>query len=240
MQQAVDQIDAIPSLDELVRLDVSTTAADPARAFAVWFRTDLATYRLTSAVELYSADGRLVSAFRLSLPEYATTEYRSPGCSWDEPFDGRHVWFQRATRAADRRGSACAAAVSGLVVRVMLDYRTLPFISSQSPYLESLRPNRQIAPEGVSGRDVEFIVYGWSRAPIFESGTRVWTLPDAIFQRLVESREPFWGALDRNDQTFRVYFLSDRGGIYALGYSVISWVGHLINLAELVMLAVVL
>ena len=39
-------------------------------------------------------------------------------------------------------------------------------------------------------------------------------------------------------QTFRVYFLSDRGGIYALGYPVISWIGHLINLAELVMLAV--
>ena len=95
-------------------------------------------------------------------------------------------------------------------------------------------------PEGVSGRDVEFIVYGWSRAPIFESGTRVWTLPDPVFQRLVESREPFWATLDRDDQTFRVYFLSDRGGIYALGYPVISWVGHLINLAELVMLAVVL
>ena len=82
--------------------------------------------------------------------------------------------------------------VGSIVVRVMLDYRTLPFISSQSPYLESLRPNRQVAPEGVSGRDVEFIVYGWSRAPIFESGTRVWTLPDPVFQRLVESREPFW------------------------------------------------
>jgi len=78
--------------------------------------------------------------------------------------------------------------VGSLVVRVMLDYRTLPFISSQSPYLESLRPNRQVVPEGVSGRDIEFIVYGWSRAPIFESGTRVWTLPDPVFQRLVNSR----------------------------------------------------
>ena len=242
LQQAVDQIDAIPSLDELVRLDVTTPAADPARAFAVWSRTDLATYRLTSAVELYSADGRLVSAFRLSLPEYATTEFRSPGCSWDEPFDEvspfgsseRHVL--RISRGVCVRGRM----VGSLVVRVMLDYLTLPFISSQSPYLESLRPNRQVAPEGVSGRDVEFIVYGWSRAPIFESGTRVWTLSDPVFQRLIESREPFWGGLERDGQTFRVYFLSDRGGIYALGYPVISWAGHLINLAELVMLAVVL
>ena len=242
LQQAVEQIDAIPSLDTLVRLDVLTPAADPTRAFAVWSRTDLATYRLTSAVELYSADGRLVSAFRLSLPEYATTEYRSPGCSWDEPFDEvspfgsseRHVL--RIARGVCVRGRV----VGSLVVRVMLDYRTLPFISSQSPYLESLRPNRQVAPEGVSGRDVEFIVYGWSRAPIFESGTRVWTLPDPVFQHLVQSRERFWAPLDRDDQTFRVYFLSDRGGIYALGYPVIGWVGHLINVAELVMLAFVL
>ena len=239
LQQAVDQIDAIPSLDEFVRFDVLTPAADPARAFAIWSRTDLATYRLTSAVELYSADGRLVSAFRLSLPEYATTEYRSPGCSWDEPFDEvspfgsseRHVL--RIARGVCVRGRL----VGSLVVRVMLDYRTLPFISSQSPYLESLRPNRQVAPEGVSGRDVEFIVYGWSRAPIFESGTRVWTLPDPVFQRLVQSREPFWAPVERNDQNFRVHFLSDRGGIYALGYPAISWVGHLINLAELVLLA---
>ena len=242
LQQAVEQIDAIPSLDELVRLDVSTPAADPARAFAVWSRTDLATYRLTSAVEVYSADGRLVSAFRLSLPEYATTEYRSQGCSWDQPFDEvspfgsseRHVL--RIARGVCVRGRM----VGSIVVRVMLDYRTLPFISSQSPYLESLRPDRQVVPEGVSGRDVEFIVYGWSRAPIFESGTRVWTLPDAVFQHLVESRDRFWATLDRDDQTFRVHFLSDRGGIYALGYPVISWVGHLINLAELVTLAVVL
>jgi signal transduction histidine kinase len=242
LQQAEDQIDAIPSLDALVRLDDSTPAPDPTRAFAVWSRTDLATFRLTSAVELYSADGRLVSPFRLSLPEYATTEYRAPGCSWDQTFDEvspfgsseRHVL--RTGRGVCVRGRM----VGSIVVRVMLDYRTLPFISSQSPYLESLRPNRQVAPEGVSGRDVEFIVYGWSRAPIFETGTRVWTLPDPSFKRLVESREPFWATLDRDDQTFRVYFLSDRGGIYALGYPVISWVGHLINLAELLMLAVVL
>src|SRR6185503_8532115 len=111
---------------------------------------------------------------------------------------------------------------------------------SQSAYLESLRPNRQVTPEGVSGRDVEFAVYGWSRAPIFASGTSVWTLPDSVFRVLVESREPFWATLERSGERFRVYFLSDRGGIYALGYPVITWAGHLINLAELVMLAAVL
>jgi two-component system nitrogen regulation sensor histidine kinase NtrY len=123
---------------------------------------------------------------------------------------------------------------------VMLDYQTLPFISSQSPYLESLRPNPQAPPEGVSGRDIEFAVYGWSRAPLFASGTSVWTLPDDVFRRMVESREPFWATVERDGRRFRVYFLTDRGGIYALGYPVVTWFGHFVNLAELMVLTGVL
>jgi signal transduction histidine kinase len=240
LQQAVDQIDAIPSLAGFVfGADVATPTID--RAFAVWSRTDLAVYRLTSTVELYSADGALVSRFAL-VPEYATARNRATGCRWEQPIDEvapfgsseRHVL--RTGRGICDRGRI----VGSIVVRVMLDYRTLPFISYQSPYLESLRPNRQAPPEGVSGRDVEFVVYGWSRAPIFESGTSVWTLPDDVFQQLVESREPFWSSIDRDHEAFRVYLLSDRYGIYALGYPLITWVGHLINLAELVMLVAAL
>jgi len=243
LQQAVeqiDQIDQIAVLEELIRPDAGTPATN--RAFTVWSRTDLATYRLTSSVELYGRDGTLLSPFALSLPEYSTAPYRPTQCTWEQPIDEvspfgsseRHVL--RTGRGVCVRGRI----VGGIVVRVMLDYRTLPFISSQSAYLESLRPNRQVTPEGVSGRDVEFAVYGWSRAPIFESGTSVWKLPDAVFTRLITSREPFWAPVERNGPRFRVYFLSDRGGIYALGYPVITWAGHLINLAELVMLAAVL
>ena len=126
--------------------------------------------------------------------------------------------------------------VGSLVVRVMLDYRTLPCISSQSPYLESLRPNRQAPAEGIAGRDVEFVVYGWSRAPLCESETSVWALPDAAFGRLVQSREPFWASMVRDGDTFRLYLLSDRYGLYALGYPVIPWIGHLITLADLSLL----
>ncbi len=98
----------------------------------------------------------------------------------------------RASRGICERGRE----VGAIVVRVMLDFRTLPFISSQNPYLESLRPDREAPAESAPGRDVEFVVYGWSRAPIFASGTSVWALPDAVFQRMVESRAPFWATLD--------------------------------------------
>src|SRR5436309_3182745 len=121
----------------------------------------------------------------------------------------------------------------------MLDPEDLPFISSQSPYLEALRPIAR-PQEAVSGRDVEFAMYGWSRSPIYALGPDVWTIPDSVFDRTVQSREPFWTSLERDDQTFRVYILNDRGGIYVLGYPTVTWAGHLIGLAELVMLAFVL
>jgi len=240
LQEAVDQIDALPSLAPFVQAsNLSTPTTD--RAFVVWSRTVLSTYRLTSALELYRADASLVSRFS-NLPEYAPASYRATGCAWEQVFDEvspfgsseRHVL--RTGRGICERGRV----VGSVMVRVMLDYRALPFISSQSPYLESVRPNRQAPQEGVSGRDVEFAAYGWSRAPIFESGTRVWTLPDDVFGRLVESREPFWETISRDGQRFRVRFLSDRGGIYAIGYPAITWFGHITNLAELMLLAGVL
>ena len=242
LQRTVEQIDQVPSLAEFV-LGLTSETPTTDRAFVVWSNTDLARYRLTSAIDLYDAEGRVVSSFALHLPEYATARFKASGCgSWEQPFDEispfgsseRHVL--RTSRGICQDGRL----VGSIVVRVMLDYQTLPFISSQSPYLESLRPNPQAPPEGVSGRDIEFAVYGWSRAPLFASGTSVWTLPDDVFGRMVESREPFWATVERDGRSFRVYFLTDRGGIYALGYPAVTWFGHFVNLAELMVLTGVL
>jgi signal transduction histidine kinase len=235
--KTLDEIDALPLSDYLHGTPDSTTE----RALAVWQATDLARSRLTSAIELYGADGSLVSRFALNLPEYATPRHQSTSCEWESfeevlPFGAseRHV-AQASSGICDRgilRGS--------IVVRVMLDYRTLPFLTSQNPYLESLRPERAAAPEGSQGNDIEFAAYGWSRAPFSEAGASTWTLTDDLFRRAVASRQPFWTTLPRNDGLFRVYFTNDRGGIYAIGYPVMTTFGHLVNLAELMVLVAVL
>jgi signal transduction histidine kinase len=238
VRNSLAEIDAGPSLKEFVAgVDVPTPTTD--RAFVAWSRTDLATYRLTSALELFNAQGRPVSRFALSLPEYSTSAYRATGCAWEPLVDEvsplgsieRHVL--RTSRGICDRGRI----LGGIVVRAMLDPRTLPFISSQSPYLQSLRLGRPSPSEGVFGRDIEFAMYGWSRAPIYAFGTSVWPLRDADFQRMVDSRDRFWTTIDRDEETFRVYLQNDRYGIYALAYPVITWLGHLINLSELVLLA---
>ncbi len=241
---ALGEIEAMPWLAQVVTGPIDSTAqtADRAyRAFLVWSGTDLNVYRPTSAVELYDDDGRLISRFALNLPDYAAPPHQAAGCQWDvvdemSPFGSSQRHVLRASRAICTGGER----VGSIVVSVMLDFQTLPFIESQSPYLESLQPDRQLAAEGAFGRDVEFVAYGWSRTPTFNSGTSVWPLTDAVFQRMVTSRAQFWTTVERDGVNFRVFFMSDRGGCYALGYPVITWGKHFVNVAELIFLVGVL
>jgi signal transduction histidine kinase len=242
LPHALEAIEAMPSLAEFVTSSSEDQAPTTDRAFIVWSQTELATYRITSAVELYGPNGRLVSRFALILPEYGTTNDRTGSCDeWDlyeevSPFGSTLRPVLRASRAICTDGRR----VGAIVVRAMLDYRSLSFISSDTPYVESSNANALAPPEGAVAHDLEFAVYGWSRAPIYAPGTSVWPLSDAVFDRMVASREPFWTETTRDGDRFRVYFFNDSFGIYALGYPAISALGHLINLGELVFLAAVL
>ena len=240
VRDALDQVDRMPGLAALVTspadVDASTT-----EGFVVWSQTDLQRYRLTSAVELYRVDGRLASRFALRLPEYAPGRYAATRCEWDISSDVSPIGTLESHELRATRGICDHnRIVGGIVVRAMLDYRTLPFIAAKAPYLDTTVATRQPVPEDVAGRDVEFAVYGWSRSPIFSSRSAAWPLSDATFDRLTASREPFWETVEQDSVGYRVHFFSDRGGVYALGYPVITPVGHLINLAELVTLVFVL
>ena len=143
------------------------------RAFQVWRVTGLAMYPVTSSVELYGADGRLVSRFAFNLPDDLTAVPRSDEetCDWAiyeevSPFFAEERRILHAGRAlCDANGRPAGS----IVVHAMLDYANLPFILSQSPYVELMRPADPLRGEGISGRDIEFAVYGWSRTPLYAS-----------------------------------------------------------------------
>jgi signal transduction histidine kinase len=238
LYKALEQIDAMRTLADFVRTTGTTTTDS---ALAVWLSTSLATSRLTSAIELYGADGALVSRFALNLPEYTTSRYEATNCDWEIfeevlPFGASERNVPRASKGICDHGVIRGS----IVVKVMLDYRALPFMIPQNPYMELLRPNSGAAPEGSQGNDIEFVSYSWSRATVSASGTGTWILPDDVFQRAVASRQPFWTTLQRDNTRFRVYLTNDRGGIYAIGYPMPTWFGHLVNLAELIVLVLVL
>jgi signal transduction histidine kinase len=99
-----------------------------------------------------------------------------------------------------------------------------------------LRGDDPSAADAAPRERVEFTVYGWSRRPLYISGRDTWPLSEDTFRRIFASRAPFWARAAINDDEYDVYFLNDRGGIYALGYPVTSPFGHMISVAELLVL----
>jgi signal transduction histidine kinase len=253
LKAALGEIDQIPGLPELVAAG-PRGSVPPGPAFLVWSRTGLATERVTSAVELYGADGALVSRFALNLPEYTATSspWKEQGCQWDEfgevsPFGSEERLLLHAGRGVceadastdNTAGASPRHTVGAVVVHVMLDYNALPFITSKSPYYDlvgAMAPGQQ---ESVLGRDLEFAAYGWGRRPIYSSSDSTWPLDDVMITRIASSRRAFWTVLARNDQQYAAYVLNDRAGIYVLGYPVATPLEHLVNLAELTTLALV-
>jgi signal transduction histidine kinase len=243
LNQALTQIDALPDLAELVQ------AADPAAtgpaafetAFRVWERTVLEQLRLTSSVELHDAAGTLVSRFALKLPHTGGPPiYQESSCEWElfeevSPFFAEERRLLHAGRGICVDGALGREVVGAIAIHVTLDYSNLSFITAQSPYTALLRGGDVTEPSPHQG--VEFTVYGWSRRPLYMSGRDTWPLGEEIFQRIFASREPFWARASIGDDEHDVYFLNDRGGIYALGYKLTSPFGHLISVSEVVVLS---
>ena len=203
----------------------------------------LARARLTSDLEVYDGAGRLVSCFALNFPAYnraaQPTEPLS-GCQW--AIFGEALLVRRMRRSATPcMRSAASALTDGpigmLVVHVVFDYRTLPFITSQSAYFDVFSPTGGASLEGPPAGDVEFTVYGWGLTTIYSSVPDAWPLDDATFQRVYQSREPFWTVLEKGNASYNVYFANDRQFIYALGYAMPGIFDHLVRLAELTTLA---
>jgi signal transduction histidine kinase len=250
LANAMDQIDG-PALAGLVQSAAVAGRGAPGStefstfAFSIWSKTDLATSRIASAIEVYSADGTMVSRFALYLPEYRytsaaqRTETPEENCAWDvyeyvSRFGSQERKLRHAGRAICVPGPAGRPVVVGsIVIHAMLDYSALPFLSSQNPYYELLRPATQRRREGVPAGDVDLTVYGWSGTQIYTSATVASPLSEELFRRAYASRQPFWTSIDIGGVRHDVHFMNDRGGIYALAYPTVPPIGHLVNLAEL-------
>ncbi len=244
--RALAQIDAIPELQfmTVAPLERQVEQPDTDRAFSVWRRTDLALLRLTSAVELYGAQGGLVSRFALNFPEYEGIPqgWISGTCDWEifgeaAPFgseERRVLHGDRALCTPAHPHAPGSAARGSVVVHLALDYQALPFISPRNPYAELLRGRASPLADRQVGRDVELVIYGWGLQPIFTSGPSAWLLDEDLFARVYASREPLWTTRAKSGRDYEVYVTNNRAGIYALGYPAFGLFAHLVRLVEIV------
>jgi signal transduction histidine kinase len=208
-------------------------------AFLLWSQTGLAAERLASSLELYGPDGTFISRFALNLPDYVSTSERwqEPSCEWEifeesSPFGSEERRVFHAGRGICE-GMSDVPTGGSIVVKVMLDYEALPFITTRNPYNELIRPPDALPQEGMAGRSVQFVVYGWGRGSLYSSNTRAWPLDETLLGVIAQSRRPFWTTMNDGERNYSTYILNDRVGIYVIGFPVITRIDHLINLAEL-------
>ncbi len=240
LRAALAELDRSSDLADLVRASAPPSAGQvPTDAsFLVWSRTTLATRRLTSSVELYDGSGRMVSRFALNLPETQVDQaWQESTCGW-ELFEEVSPFFAEERRLLHAGRGVCegGTVIGSIVVHVVLDYANLPFLAAQNPYVALMAASEPRAGETLARDDVSFVVYGWSRRPLYVSGGEAWTLSEPLFERLAASREPFWAAIEDHDVVSDVYLLSDRGAIYAIGYPRPSLLAHLSTVAQLIAL----
>ena len=242
---ALSQIDATPLLPQLVAAPDGPEPGSPPtdNAFLLWRSTSLARSRLTSAIELYNRTGRLVGRFSMNFPEISRprTIRNNDTCDWTTfpeggPFGSKERRLLHADRAVCDDDGTVVGAVS---VDVMLDYGTLPFISSQSPYFELFRTEPRVLRESAPSRDIELVIYGWGGRATYASGAVTWLLDEALFTQLASSRDPLWTTLRHRQADYAVYFTNDRSGVYALGYPLADPLERVVQLVELGTLAAV-
>ncbi len=246
LERALEEIDA----ELAARPPLRALASPPNRtgidaAFRIWSRTALAASRLTSAVELFGADGELRSRFSLNIPDSVTaSRWTDPGCEWEVfgevvPFGAEERRMLHAERGFCEPDGGTHIPAGAVVVHVtQVDYESLPFIASRSPYVEPPETARGSPVPGAPGRDVELVLYGWGRQPVFLSNRSAWPIDDALFQRIYASRDPFWTRLDKDSRRYEVFIANTRAGIYAIGYPARTAFDHLLHLSEIALLVI--
>ncbi len=247
LSAALVELDAIPDLPAMIAAvprEAGHVSTDT--AFALWSRTALARDKITSAVEVYAPDGPLLSRFGFNFPEYQATvpQWRSSLCTWDvfaeaALFGSEERSMLHAERAVcDQDAGGRERVQGGIILHVMLDYSSLPFLSTQGPYYDLFRAQ---ADEGTqrqpSSRGIDLVVYGWGRSPIYTSTERVWPLPQQVFDRAYASRDGFWATQTRGSRVYDIHVSNDRLGIYVVGVPRVTAIEHLIHVAEVATLA---
>ena len=246
LERALEEIDAeLQARPPLRALASPPNLTGIDAAFRIWSRTALAASRLTSAVELFGADGELRSRFALNIPDAVTApRWTDPGCQWEvfgevAPFGAEERRMLHAERGFCEPDGGTHIPAGAVVVHVtQVDYESLPFIASRSPYVEPSAPARGPPAAGAPGHEVELVLYGWGRQPAFLSSRSAWPIDDALFQRIYASREPFWTRLVKDSRRYEVFITNTRAGIYAIGYPARTAFDHLLHLSEIALLVI--
>ena len=138
-----------------------------------------------------------------------------------------------AARRAGRLSATMARRSAAILVHVVLDYATLPFVADRDPSA-ALTRSGAVQDHATHVRPIAFAVYGWGRTPVYPTAGTAWPISTELLLRIYRAdRRSFWEVLSRGDRRYRVLLNNDRAGIYAIGYALPRPIDHAVTMAEI-------
>ena len=138
---------------------------------------------------------------------------------------------------AERKVCENGSPVGAIVVHVVFDYRTLPFLTSQSAYFEVFRQSGARHRRHAGGGSRLHRLRLGPDGDLHVRADRVAARRSHVRARLSGASSRSGPCCARSGTDYNVYFSNDRLFIYALGYPRPDLFDHLVRLAELTTLA---
>jgi signal transduction histidine kinase len=210
-------------------------------AYQIWSGSDLSDFALSSAVDIYAEDDRLVSRFALNFPDSELEWHEPEGpppeqwVIYEETYPGEpnRPRVFHARRALSIEGDV----LWDLQIRLVAGWGNLPFIATRSPYADLFRSAAADAPLPAAHPDLALYVFDRQGDRIFSSGEQTLAIGGGVFEAASPTpSSPHWVEDQEGGSRFDVLIFSDEAYVYGLAFPGKSAIAYGADLAGWVIL----
>jgi signal transduction histidine kinase len=194
-------------------------------AGTLWEETLMAKFNWYSSLELLSPDGAILSRFSLNVPELFQIEFDLPEnrdwsiSRYSLPFMGIEkdflIGYKDIFSGEDHIGR--------IIIYLLVDYDTLPFLYSANPYFELLRIS---SIPSLDQFDLGFAIFNIDGELLFNPNKISKGIPFSTLQEIQSSSKSVWSSFSEKGKKFESLYFKTNNKIYSLFLPVMSFLGH--------------
>ncbi|MCJ7681515.1 MAG: ATP-binding protein [Candidatus Aminicenantes bacterium] len=200
----------------------------------LWDATPLAKFNKYSRLEILTPRGTVLSHFALNVPEIPLADYEFPLSREWMVFDQDILYLGRDKDflIAYKDWFAEEQHVGRMIVFLMIDYETLPFLFSANPYFEVMRSTSM---PSLDRFDPGFAIFDLEGHLVYNPKKITTGIPPELLNRIPESDQNLWADfVDKGTRYSSLYFRwTDR--IFSLFVPVTTPLSILLNFLKLLL-----
>ena len=191
---------------------------DPQRsnlADDLWRSTLLAKLNWNSSLEIISSEDQLLSRFALNIPEPYRPQLELPPSS-DWTIRSQNITYWREEKdflVAYKDWSIENTFIGRMVISLSVDYETLPFLYSATPYFELLRIASY---PSLNQIDLSFAIFDHEGRLLFNPNDLSSGISEALLPEIKAADDHLWSSFSDRDNEYQAMFFNYKKRIYVL------------------------